>query len=128
MSALLIDDSVLTTPRQWVHVPHDTRPQAAPGVRSRPEVRRAPSGRPGGVAGPQVVALRPLAVAGRSAVPMAREAGRPVAGWQLTRRGLAVVVWGFLTLLAVATVVLVTGFLSVSNSPATPAVAAAQIG
>jgi hypothetical protein len=50
-------------------------------------------------------------------------------GWQLTRRGLAVVVWGFLALMAVSAVVLVTGFFSVSNEPpATQLAALAQVG
>jgi hypothetical protein len=115
MSALLIDDAIATTPRQWVHVPR--------------EARRSPGGRPGGVAAPQVSAPRvaqPRPAVGTSA---GEELPSVARGWQLTRRGLAVVVWGFLALMAVSAVVLVTGFFSVSNEPpATQLAALAQVG
>lgn len=117
MSALLVD---LANPmaagvaeRQWVHV---DRPRAR-SLRSgrmagRAGFRSAPTGRPRGVAAPT---LRPQ--------PRTADAG--ASSLQLTRRGLAVIVSGFLLLMAVSVVVLVTGFLSVSNEPAAAATAVA---
>ena len=100
MSALLIDLPLAelpaaTSPRRWMHVvPEPVEPQAAPERPTTPAVRQ----------------LRP---AGQ---PLPRTA--PVAApLRLTRRGLAVVVGGFTLLMMTALVVLVAGFLAVSNDP-----------
>lgn len=105
MSALLVDD---------LYVPVPTRPQPGrwrhveSGPQARPQFAATPGGRPLGVAAPQL----------RQA-PMARHATAPAAspGWQLTERGIAVVVLFFLAVVATAAVVLVSSFLAVSNTP-----------
>ena len=120
MSALLVDDLVVTVPDRpqpgrWRHV--DGGPQA------RPRVVGMPGGRPEGVAAPQV---RPA--------PRAHTMRPTVAAadsWRLTDRGIAVAVVPFLTVVAVAAVVLVGAFLSVSDAPIptapqAPVAAAAQ--
>lgn len=91
MSALLVDDLIVATP---------TRPQSAAAWR---HVEREVQARP------QLVALP----GGRHARPRPAASG----SWQLTDRGIAVVVGFFLALLTTAAVVLVTGFLSVSDAP-----------
>lgn len=109
MSALLAEDltatipvalpSVGTQPRRWRHVER--------GPVSRPLLVALPGGRPGGVAAPGARSLSaPAAVSGPAS-----------SSWQLTDRGLAVVVIFFLALVATAAVVMVGGFLSVSNAP-----------
>lgn len=109
MSALLIDEldvaaPIRQQPRRWRHV--DRRPEA------RPQLVGLPGGRPAGVRAPEVGP-------GQSRVrPLASPASRPAAGsWQLTDRGIAVVTVFFLALLVIAAVVLVNGFLAVSNAP-----------
>ncbi len=109
MSALLVDDLI-------VQVPTRTQPgRCRHGERvppARPQLTVLPGGRPDGVAAPTV---RPQARAVCPAAPGASEPG--TSGWQLTERGIAVVVVFFLALVATAAVVLVTSFLSVSNAP-----------
>lgn len=118
MSALLVDDLVVAAPTRpqpsrWRHV--ERAPQA------RPQSPRRPGGRPDGVAAPQ---LRQAPV--RPVVMPARDS------WQLTDRGLAVVMVLFLTVVVVAAVVLVGAFFSVSDAPiptaATAGVSAAVQG
>lgn len=106
MSALPVDDLVVRVPTgpqstRWRHVES--------GPQSRPQLVGLPGGRPQGVAAPR---LRPASVS--------RPLPRPTAtrdSWQLTDRGIAVVVVLFLTVVAVAAVVLVGAFLSVSDAP-----------
>ncbi len=105
MSALLVDDLVAavptrTRPGRWRHVER--------GPQLRPKLVALPGGRPLGVEAPPVrVSVRPA--------PPATAPGS--AGWQLTDRGLLVVVVFFLALVTTAAVVLVGAFLSVSNAP-----------
>lgn len=106
MSALLVDDLYVPVPTRpqpgrWRHV--DAAPQA------RPQSAALPGGRPLGVTAPPV---RRVATTTR---PVAATA--PATGWHLTDRGIAVVVVFFLAVVATAAVVLVTGFLAVSNEP-----------
>lgn len=107
MSALPLDlayDAAAET-RQWVHVrPASRRSGASPQARTLGP--RTPGGRPLGVSAPSVTRLVP-------ASPSASRRG----GMRLTRRGLAVVVGGFAALMTTALVVLVVGFLAVSNDP-----------
>lgn len=109
MSALLIDEldvaaPIRQQPRRWRHV--ERRPEA------RPHLVGLPGGRPAGVQAPE------LGRAQSATATAARPAPRPVAGsWQLTDRGIAVVTVFFLALLATAAIVLVGGFLAVSNAP-----------
>lgn len=120
MSALLVDDLVVTVPGRpqpgrWRHV--DSGPQA------RPRVVVLPGGRPEGVAAPQV---RPA-----PRTHSTRPAATASDSWQLTDRGIAVAVVLFLAVVAVAAVVLVGAFLSVSDAPIptapqAPVAAAAQ--
>ena len=108
MSALLVDDLVVPVPvrpqpGRWRHVER--------GPQARPQVVSLPGGRPEGVPAPEL----------RATAPAAKAAARPIAprgdSWQLTDRGIAVVVVFFLAVVATAAVVLVTSFLSVSNAP-----------
>ena len=99
MSALLIDLPlaelpVAATPRRWMHVVPELTEPASPERQCAPVVREL---RP---------AVRPLPKVASAAAPL-----------RLTRRGLAVVVGGFTLLMMTALVVLVTGFLAVSNDP-----------
>ncbi len=108
MSALLVDDlDVLAPhhpqPRRWRH--------AERGPEARPQLVVLPGGRPGGVAAPR---LSPAPVAGRAPTAAAVPAPAPL---RLTDRGIAVVVVSFLALLVTAAVVLVGGFLAVSDAP-----------
>lgn len=91
MSALLVDDLIPASGEAvaWRHVP-----------KARPQLRVLPGG------ASVAVAARPAA------------SGVQLGSWQLTERGLAVLVGFFLALFATAAVVLVGGFLSVSNAPA----------
>jgi hypothetical protein len=108
MSALLVDDLIVPVPvrpqpRHWRHVER--------GPLARPQVVATPCGRPEGVAAPEVRAAAP-------ARPVVRPARASAHGsWQLTDRGVAVVVVFFLALLATAAVVLVGSFFSVSDAP-----------
>ena len=108
MSALLIDDLVITAPTRpqparWRHVER--------GPQARPQRAGSPGGRPEGVTAPQL----------RSAPatrPGVRPSARPASdAWQLTDRGIAVAVLLFLSVVAVSAVVLVGAFLSVSDAP-----------
>ena len=106
MSALLVDDLIVPLPTRavttgWRHIEH-----VEPAARPRPHLVTAP-------------------------VPVADRESRPAAPLRLTDRGIAVGVMFFLALIATAAVVLVTGFLSVSNDPvpapgAQPALVALQ--
>jgi hypothetical protein len=58
-----------------------------------------------------------VAAPGAPTVVAPAAASRPASTWQLTDRGLAVVVMFFLALVATAAVVMVGGFLAVSNAP-----------
>lgn len=104
MSALLVDDLVATVPTRtrpgrWRHVER--------GPQARPQLVALPGGRPGGVGAPQV----------RGSVPEGIRVAAPAGSWRLTDRGIAVVVVFFLALVATAALVLVDGFLAVSNAP-----------
>ena len=109
MSALLAEDlaatipatlpSVGTRPRRWRHVER--------GPVSRPQLVALPGGRPCGVAAPGVRSVGAPAAAARPSA----------SSWQLTDRGIAVVVLFFLALVATAAVVLVGSFLAVSDAP-----------
>ncbi|MGC3993565.1 MAG: hypothetical protein QM779_05490 [Propionicimonas sp.] len=121
MSALLLEDLLVPVPTavpqpvRWRHV--ERSPQARP-------VTALPGGRPLGVVAPPVQVPA-------SATATVRPAAAPRrSDWQLTDRGIAVVVTFFLAVVAVATVVLVTAFLSVSDAPvaARPDVAVAAQG
>ena len=109
MSALLIDVAEPMIPeRHWVRVEHPharaARSRHSEGGRRGPTTK--PAGRPGGVSAPRL----------RSHSRVAEDS---VSSLRLTRRGRAVVISGFLLLMAVSLVVLVTSFLSVSNEPLT---------
>jgi len=122
MSALLIEDLSTTIPvslpgtgaepRRWRHVER--------GPQARPHLVSLPGGRPGGVAAPAA-----------ARVPARVAASTPARTWELTDQGIAVVVVFFLAVVALAAVVLVSGFLAVSDAPlpvAPPVVAAAAQG
>ena len=99
MSALLIDLPLAelpaaATPRRWMHVVPEPVEPPAPERPAAPVVRE----------------LRPAVQPLPGTAPV-------VAPLRLTRRGLAVVVGGFTLLMMTALVVLVTGFLAVSNDP-----------
>lgn len=101
MSALLVDDLAITTvgrarPQRWQHVRHSA-PAAAVVQLPLPE---APA-----VAVPERSAAATLPV------------GVSLGSWQLTARGLAVLMGLFVAVVAVAAIVLVGGFLAVSNAP-----------
>ena len=107
MSALLVDEMVVQAPsrqqpRRWRHVNR--------GPEGRPNLVALPGGRPAGVAAPELRSAR-VAPAPRTTQAAA------VAPLQLTDRGIAVIVVLFLALVATAVVVLVSGFLAVSNDP-----------
>lgn len=100
MSALLVDDLVITTarhpqPRRWRHVR---------GSGSDAQVVQFP------------LAPEAPVEAGRSAAAT-RPIGISLGSWQLTARGLAVLMGLFVTVVAIAAIVLVGGFLAVSNAP-----------
>lgn len=107
MSAVLVDEMVntavptpVTTRPRWRHVPQPRGPIA------RPQHPATSGGRPLGPAAPlvrRVVAAEPIV--------------EVAPGWQLTRRGLAVAMAVFLTVVAAGLVTLVAGFLAVSNAP-----------
>lgn len=107
MSALLVDELVVQAPRReqpnrWRHV--DRGPEA------RPNLVALPGGRPVGVPAPELRVTR-VAPSGR---PAATTSAAPL---RLTDRGIAVIVVFFLALVVTAAVVLVSGFLGVSNDP-----------
>ncbi|MFT4111017.1 hypothetical protein [Propionicimonas sp.] len=105
MSALLLEDLLVPVPTtapqpgRWRHV--ERSPQARPAT-------GLPGGRPLGVVAPPVQAVpaaaRPAGASRRS-------------DWQLTDRGVAVVVLFFLAVVALSAAALVVGFLSVSDAP-----------
>jgi hypothetical protein len=107
MSAMLIEtvrDDELAAPRvgsapRWRHVPQTRGPVA------RPMHPAAPGGRP---------SAAPAAPLVRVARPVAAPASQ---GWQLTRRGLAVVMTLFLGMVAAATITAVAAFVTISNEP-----------
>lgn len=105
MSAALVDSMDLT--RTWERVPRHARGTASSSPLARPQHSSGPGGRPAGVAAP---ALRGAAVVESPAAVVGSD-------WHLSRRGLAVAVYGFLAVVTVAVVALVVGFLSVSNDP-----------
>ena len=112
MSALLIDLPLaeLPTPaggRRWMHVVPDPAAEVTAQVRPLPQVApAAPSARPVSQARPLPQVRPPQGRAAAAAAPL-----------RLTRRGLAVVVGGFTLVMMTALVVLVLGFLAVSNEP-----------
>ena len=106
MSALLVDDMIVTLPTRttakgWRHVEN-----VEPAARPRPHLVT-------------------------EAAPVTVRASGQVAPLRLTDRGIAVIVVFFLALIATAAVVLVTSFLGISNDPiaahgAQPALVAMQ--
>jgi len=107
MSALLVDElDVLAPsrpqPTRWRHVER--------GPQARPQLTLLPGGRPAGVAAPR------LGTAAGATGQRSHQATAP-APLRLTDRGIAVVVGFFLALLVTAVVVLVSGFLAVSDAP-----------
>ena len=117
MSALLIDEldvlaPVRPQPKRWRHV--NRRPEA------RPHLVALPGGRPGGVPAPELGDVTPAA----GAQPTGSAAPAQL---RLTNRGLAVVVVFFLALVTTAAVVLITGFLAVSDAPIPAGPAAAVV-
>lgn len=129
MSVLLIDDVVTTASRPaptgtWRPVPRRV---------SQGQPRPTPAGspdRPGVASGGVGIGGRPhLARAARQTAPRPTLASQVRApGWQLTDRGLAVAVALFLAVCATAAVVLIVGFLSVSNASPTSVPSAATVG
>lgn len=114
MSALLIDLPLadLPTPargRRWMHVV----PDPAPAVEVTGAVRPLPHAEP---TAPLARTARPARTLPQVRPVPTRTAAAP-APLRLTRRGLAVVVGGFSLLMMTALVVLVVGFLAVSNEP-----------
>jgi hypothetical protein len=113
VSALLVDDLVVPMPThpqpgRWRHVER--------GPQSRPHLVGLPGGRPEGVPAPELRRVHPAP---------ARPTAPAASSWQLTDRGIAVVVVFFLAVVAAAAIVLVSGFLAVSDAPLPPAPAAA---
>ncbi|MCW3157866.1 hypothetical protein [Micropruina sonneratiae] len=119
MSAMLVDETVqtaavnpATTRPRWRHVPRQRGPIA------RPQHPATSGSRPLGPAAPLI----------RRATPAAAEPVVEVApGWRLTRRGLAVVMAVFLSVVAAGVVTLVAGFLAVSNEPVQAPAAAVAV-
>ncbi len=119
MAAMLVDLPLAqvpapAAPRRWVHVgsprPVTARPSCPP--QARPSAPARPGGRPRGVAAPGLAAVRSMAAIAPSVA--VAPASAPL---RLTRRGLAVVMGGFMLVMVTALVVLITAFLAIPNEP-----------